>query len=155
MSEIETRQFGNLHYRPEQVIHFAAGLPGFEECRELLLHEEPTMGPFVFLQSLSDPNLSFVTLPVERLEENYELTLSREDLAQLEAAELPAPDDVLCLAVLQLHPGGATANLAAPIVIRTSQQRGTQAIRQDRKYSANHPVRWQTAAAGQGGESCS
>ena len=133
MAEIETRQFGTLTYSPDEVIHFAAGLPGFELQQEFLLHQEPAMGPFVFLQSLSDPNLSFVTLPVERLEENYELTLSRDDLAQLGAEELPAPAEVLCLVILQLNPGGAAANLAAPIVIAQGTRRGTQAIRQDRR----------------------
>lgn len=148
MAQIETRQFGTLTYSPQQLILFPAGLPGFEECKEFLLHEEPALAPFVFLQSLTDPNLSFVTLPVERLEENYELTLSRDDLAQLETSYLPAPETVLCLAVLQLQPGSATANLAAPIVIKTDTRRGTQAIRQDRRYSAAQPVRWHPTEGG-------
>lgn len=153
MLEIETRQFGTLSYTRAQVIHFATGLPGFEDCRDFLMHEEPTMAPFVFLQSLADANLSFVTLPVERLEPAYELTLSSDDLSQLAAAMLPAPDEVVCLAILQLHSGGATANLAAPIVITSIAQeegprRGTQAIRHDRRYSACHPVRWNAAAEG-------
>lgn len=100
------------------------------------------MGPFVFLQSLSDLNLSFVTLPVDRLEESYELALSRDDLTQLGAEKLPEPAGILCLAILQLNPGGAAANLAAPIVIALSKRRGTQAIRQDRRYSASHAVHW-------------
>lgn len=143
MPQIETRQFGILTYAPEQIIHFAAGLPGFEECHDFLLHQEEAMGVFVFLQSLTDGNLSFVTLPAEQLEENYELSLSRDDLAQLEMDALPSPGEVICLAILQLNPGGATANLAAPIVI--SMGRGTQAIRQDRRYSASQPVRWPTS----------
>ena len=100
------------------------------------------MGPFLFLQSLDDPNLSFVTLPAERLEENYELSLSRDDLAQLGLSHLPAPGEILCLAILQLRPDGATANLAAPIAIHIAAQLGTQAIRQDRLYGANQPVVW-------------
>ena len=151
MPEIDTRQFGTITYTSDRVVHFAAGLPGFEECRDFLLHEEPTMAPFVFLQSLDDSNLSFVTLPVERIVENYELTLSRDDLAQLDAPSLPPPDDVVCLAVLQLQSGGATANLAAPIVIRPAARRGTQAIRQDRRYSTTHGVNWTGARSAEGG----
>jgi len=152
MPSIETRQFGTLVYTAEQIIHFPAGLPGFEDRREFLLHEEPAMGPFLFLQSLDDPNLSFVTLPAERLEENYELTLSRDDLAQLRLVSLPAPDQVYCLAILQLKPQGASANLAAPIVIHKAARLGTQAIRQDRRYSAQHPIAWGPPAAGPGGD---
>ncbi len=152
MPEIVTRQFGILVYTADQIVHFAAGLPGFEECREFLLHEEPAMGPFLFLQSLADPNLSFVTLPAERLEENYELTLSRDDLAQLELPTLPAPDEVYCLAILQLQSQGANANLAAPLVIHKAKRLGTQAVRQDRRYSAQHPILWGPPTAGQGGD---
>ena len=151
MPQIETRQFGTLTYAPEQIIHFAAGLPGFEECHDFLLHQEEAMGVFVFLQSLTDANLSFVTLPAEQLEENYELTLSRDDLAQLEMAALPSPGEVTCLAILQLNPGGATANLAAPLVISSATRRGTQAIRQDRRYSASQPVHWPASTILQGG----
>lgn len=145
MPHIDTRQFGPLTYTHEQIIHFAAGLPGFEECQDFLLHQEEAMGPFLFLQSLTDANLSFVTLPTEQLEDNYELSLSRDDLAQLEMDALPSPGEVTCLAILQLNPGGATANLAAPIVISKGTRRGTQAIRQDRRYSASQPVRWPAA----------
>jgi flagellar assembly factor FliW len=92
-------------------------------------------------------------LPVERLEPAYELTLSRDDLVQLAVHTLPSPDEVVCLAILQLNSGGATANLAAPIVITATTQeegarRGTQAIRHDRRYSACHPVQWNTSAKG-------
>jgi len=152
MPSIETRQFGTLVYPADQIIHFAAGLPGFEDRHEFLLHEEPALGPFLFLQSLDDPNLSFVTMPAERLEENYELTLSRDDLAQLGLVSLPAPDHVYCLAVLQLNSQGASANLAAPIVIHKAARLGTQAIRQDRRYSAQQPIAWGPPAAGQGGD---
>lgn len=153
MHEIETRQFGTVRYTRAQVVHFSSGLPGFEEYHDFLLHEEPAMAPFIFLQSLGDANLSFVTLPVEKLEPVYELTLSRDDLTQLAMRALPSPDDVLCLAILQLNPGGATANLAAPIVIAKDSddggpRRGTQAIRHDRRYSACHPVLWQGSAKG-------
>lgn len=141
MPHIETRQFGTLTYTQEEIIHFPAGLPGFEDCRDFILHQEPTMAPFLFLQSLADINLSFVTLPIELLEENYELTLSRDDLAQLEATVLPTADQIQCLAILQLRPEGATANLAAPIVVSTNR-RGTQSIRQDRRYKTSQPVQW-------------
>lgn len=141
-----------LTYSDAQVIHFAAGLPGFEPCQDFLLHAESAMGPFLFLQSITDPNLSFVTLPVERLEESYELTLSRDDLAQLGLATLPEPGEVHCLAILQVKAQGASANLAAPIVIHRAARLGTQAIRQDRRYSANQPVIWTATKSNEGGQ---
>ena len=53
MPAIQTKYFGNIEYPQDSRLHFASGLPGFEDQRWFVLLERPDMHPLSFLQSLS------------------------------------------------------------------------------------------------------
>ena len=57
-------------------------------------------------------------------------------------AEHQGPDEGLVYSVVTLarKPGNATANLYAPLVINTSNMRGSQIIMFDSEYSVNQPL---------------
>ena len=141
--EFLTEQFGNVSYSPEQVICFPQGLPAFEDEREFLPIERPNMAPVVFLQSLTQPGLVFITLPVNVADANYKLEMSPEDLETLDLPPDPQPTpgtEVLCLVVLTLSNAAATANLLAPIVINLKTNKALQAIQVETAYSHQHPL---------------
>ncbi len=144
MPSADTKYFGSLNYREEAVLEFPQGLPAFEEETRFVLIEMPEHEPLVFLQSLRQPGLCFLTFPILVVDRDYELEISAEDLARLEldsGAGLELGSDLLVLALISLHDGlSATANLMAPIVVNLRKRRGLQSIRQDRLYSHQHPV---------------
>lgn len=133
---------GEIEYAEDAVMRFAGGIPGFEEETAFLPIEIPTARPIVFLQSLSTPELCFVTLPVFVVDQDYELALSAESRA---AIGLP-PDfeprigeDVLCLVLVTIQDDGPTTiNLMAPVVMDLHTRRAVQAIREDGVYSHRH-----------------
>ena len=49
---------------PNSELLFPAGLPGFEAERGMLPVEIPAQKPLVYLQSLTNPEVCFVSLPV-------------------------------------------------------------------------------------------
>ena len=151
MPQADTQQFGPIEYAPEDVIHFPLGLPGFEEERSFLLITPLTAKPLVFLQSLGRPELCFVTLPLEVVDPNYQLSVGVEDWKVLGLAgqtpsavglEQAARDGgrMRYLAIISLTDSRPTANLLAPLVINLEDRRGVQAIRLDNFYSHQHPV---------------
>ena len=145
----ETEKFGRISYRKESRIEFPAGLPGFEGCRHFVAVQLPDMHPLVFLQSLDDPGLCFVTLPVLAVEPAYRLRVSREDLERLGSSGGRQPrigPDVLCLAVVSIRASGPTANLLAPLVVNVANLRAVQAVMVDSGYSHQHPLLPQEAA---------
>jgi flagellar assembly factor FliW len=150
MPSFETKNFGLIDYDPGSVIEFPCGLPGFEARGRFLALTFPHTEPLVFLQSLEDTGLCFITSPVLSIEDGYRLTLSDEDLEQL---RLPADGqprigrEVACLAILTLHESGPTANLLAPIVINVANLKAVQAIAQAPGYSHQHELALQEAAA--------
>jgi flagellar assembly factor FliW len=145
----ETRKFGRIWYEVESKIEFPAGLPGFEDRRQFLAVQLPDANPLVFLQSLEDPDLCFVTLPVLSVEARYRLRLSGEDLERLGFTGGRQPRigiDVLCLAVLSIRASGPTADLLAPVVVNVANLKAVQAVMADSGYSHQHALLAQEAA---------
>ena len=142
MPTIQTKYFGPMSYEEDSCFVFPAGLPAFEDERAFLPIEVADASPLVFLQSLSQPGLCFVAVPVYVADDGYELAVSPEDLSFIGLAPHSQPrpgQDVLVLALVSSQQGAPpTANLLAPLVINLAQRLGVQAIRNDMRYSHQH-----------------
>jgi flagellar assembly factor FliW len=143
MPELDTTHFGRISYQEDSSFHFPGGLPGFEQARSFLPLSFPDSQPLIFLQSLEEPGLCFITLPVLAADPNYRLEVSPEDLGVLGLSARQQPKigaDVLCLAMLSLREAGPTANLLAPIVVNLRNHRSVQAIASGSGYSHQHAL---------------
>jgi flagellar assembly factor FliW len=102
------------------------------------LVESQECEPLLFLESETNPDLSFILLPVAIIDPEYRLALSTEDR---EAIGAGAASPLRCLAVItaaeHLPP---TANLLAPVVVNLDNGRAVQAVRSDAVYSHKHPL---------------
>ena len=116
---------------------FPAGLPGFPDCRRLLLQRPADCGPLVWLVSLDRPDLAFAAVEVDTIVEGYHPRFSREDLADLSCAD-QAGLVTLVLLTLPEGEGDVTANLRAPLILNPETCIGRQAILSGQEYSARH-----------------
>lgn len=141
---VETKYFGTLTCQEESVFDFPRGLPAFEDEKRFVPIELPQYAPLIFLQSLGQRELCFLTLPILVADRDYHLAVSREDLATLglDAARQPQLGvEALVLTLVSLRDGIlATANLMAPLVVNLKTRRALQAIRADSLYSHQHPI---------------
>ncbi|MBM3783538.1 MAG: flagellar assembly protein FliW [Acidobacteria bacterium] len=133
-----------VEYSDSDIFEFPCGLPGFEQEKRFLLMERPALRPVVFLQSLSNPELCFITLPARSVDPRYELNMAPDELNLLGLAteETGAcAESLSCLAIVCLNgEGPATANLLGPVVLSRETRKGIQSVRDDRRYSALTPV---------------
>ena len=140
---MQTKNFGTINYEPDSELEFPRGLPGFDERRRFVAVRFVESDPLVYLQSLEDPALCFITMPVLAVDPRYRLKVTGEDLGQigLPAARQPRiGEDVFCLTVLAMRETGPTANLLAPIVINLKTRRAVQAIAPDGGYSHQYEL---------------
>ena len=150
MPSFQTKYFDLVSFERSSVLEFPHGLPGFEERRSFVALQFEDRRPIVFLQSIEDPELCFLTVPVGVVDADYHLQVNEEDRSH---AGLPPlrplriGDDVLCLAVLSVRESGPTANLLAPLVINLHNRKGVQAIAAESGYSHQHPLETQAAPA--------
>jgi flagellar assembly factor FliW len=127
---IATRFFGVMDCAPGDVITFPDGIPPFVASTRFVLIADEAKRPLVFLQSLDDASLCFVTAPVKTLDPDYRFTA----LGEMEGFG-PA-ERLTWLAILTIpESGGTTANLAAPVIIDAAGRRGMQLVRSDGLYS--------------------
>jgi len=142
MPESDTRYFGTVSFDEPAVIAFPAGLPGFAQCRRFLPLEDPARKPLIFLQSLEEPRLCFLALPIETVDPGYRLKISAEDLAWIGLErERDAAALAQCLVIIAAGDDRIpTANLLAPVVINWAKRQAVQAVRDDAVYSCRHPL---------------
>lgn len=141
MPQSETKYFGTVAFDEQTVITFPAGLPAFEDCHRFLPIEDAARLPFLFLQSLEDVHLCFLTLPVAILDPRYQLKMSGEDLKAIGLPEPPGvATELLCLAVVSFNQGNPTANLLAPIIVNGATRIAVQSVRDDFAYDCSHPL---------------
>jgi flagellar assembly factor FliW len=146
---MQTKNFGTLTYEPDSELEFPHGLPGFDERKRFVAVRFVESDPLVYLQSLEDPALCFITMPVLSVDPAYRLKVSSEDLGEIGLSPARQPkigDEVFCLTVLSIRETGPTANLLAPIVINLKTRRAVQAIAEDSGYSHQYELVPQEAA---------
>ena len=143
MPVFESQRLGSITYDPESAIEFPRGLPGFDERRWFVAVHLPGASPLIFLQSLEDPGLCFITAPVGAVDPAYRLEVGGEDLALVGLPVSRRPvigREALCLVVLSTRESGPTANLLAPVVINLRNRKAVQAVSVAPGYSHQHAL---------------
>ena len=127
-SSIETR-FGTLMLDPARLITLPGGLLGFADCRRFALADLPeAQGPFKLLQSVDEPELAFLVLPIDpdaNLYAHSDLRVACETFA-IDWQALA----VLALVTVRPEPQRVhfSINLKAPLLIDTDRQTGRQHV---------------------------
>lgn len=140
---METRNFGKISFEPESELDFPRGLPGFDNRKRFVAVRFVESDPLLYLQSLEDPDLCFITMPILVVDPSYRLKVAGEDLEQLGLSANRQPrigQDVMALTVLSIHEAGPTANLLAPVLVSLRNRKAVQAVAQEAGYSHQHPI---------------
>lgn len=140
--KIDTTRFGELEINPDAILTFPCGLPGFEGCNRYQLLHEDKAGPVVYyLQSLDDPAVAFSIVDPASFGLNYELTLSDEEAALVQA-ESPAELAVVLMVYRPMDTAGenavfqngVSANINGPLVLNLDKKLGLQKVLVGAKY---------------------
>ena len=123
-------------------ILFPEGLPAFEKQRHFVLISNEEEAPFLWLQSQSNQNLSFITIDPFLIHTNYRPDVSEEDIKYL---KIDKQEDVAVISIVNIRNNnemGVTANLLSPILINWKERLGKQVILQNhQKYSVRYPIK--------------
>lgn len=126
--EITTSRFGALRVLASDVLTFEHGLIGLRQNRRWVVladGQNPALG---WLQSLDDPESALGIVSPRRFVADYQLRVSRRELAPL---QLSSTRDAQVVVIVSRHPEGLALNLRAPLVINVEGRRGRQVIAKD------------------------
>ena len=140
MRKITTTRFGEIEEDEGKIVHFTAGLPAFEDEHEFIIIPYDEESPYVFLQSVTTPDLAFLMAIPFIFFPDYEFRLE-DDV--LESLALERQEDLLLYTLLTI-PGSdireMTANLLAPIVINSRTNEGRQIVLDKSSYRTKHKL---------------
>lgn len=136
---INTKYFGEIEIKEEEIIHFPNGIPGFKEEKDFVLLSFEENGLFQVLQSTKGKDPAFVVVDPFLYVKDYQFKLDDTILTQL---EIKAPEDVLVLAIVTVKDPltSSTANLHAPLVINHRKNLAKQYITNNKDYTTKEKV---------------
>jgi flagellar assembly factor FliW len=135
--QLET-PFGVFTVNVRDVVHFADGLPGFEQNRKFVLLSSPELAPLHVLHHVDGPAASFLAVDPRIVLADYRTVLSATDRIRLGGGDDRA---LLWLALVTMDAGqGPSVNLRAPIVINPTCMLGFQVMPHNSLYPLRHPL---------------
>lgn len=132
-----TQRFGEIAVDPDQVLTLPEGLPGFPDCRRFVLLEGDEYAPFIWMQSLDESDLCFVTADPLVFFPDYRIQSTRAELASIQLTEVEKAR-VLVILVIPDNPAEMTANLQGPLVVNTEKRLAKQLVLVGETYTTKH-----------------
>jgi flagellar assembly factor FliW len=125
---ISTSRFGSVAVKPEDVVQFGSGLIGYETCKRWVLMADAESDCIGWLQCVHLPDVAMAVISPRRFLPDYQVRVSRSQLASL---ELNGVDQAFVLNILAMNAGRLTVNLRAPVLINLNRRLGRQLITND------------------------
>lgn len=107
-------------------IHFAEGIPGFNELRDWELVALVGLEPFHWLRAVEKQNLMLMVVEPHLVVDNYVPILSRTDQVRL-GLSTDAPPLIFTIVTLW-DDRSVTVNLKAPLVLNVKTMQGAQLV---------------------------
>jgi flagellar assembly factor FliW len=123
--KIDTIRFGCVEIEPDDLLHFPSGILGLGDCRHWVLLADAENDALGWLQNSSHPEIALAVVCPRRFVPDYQVRISRGELAPLELTEL---GQAQVLAIVGKNEQGITLNLKAPLVINLQRRLGRQVI---------------------------
>lgn len=136
---VDTR-FGLMEFKEEHAIYMPRGMMGFTDKKNFGLAQIPDsrMDNFLILQSLTDPELSFILMPLDPESQIIE----QRDLDAVRKGFSIEAQDLAVLTVVSIRDVGGSAqvsiNLRAPVFIDVANRSAWQHVLSNGRY----PIRY-------------
>jgi flagellar assembly factor FliW len=134
---VNTTRFGTVDIDESRVITFPTGLLGFSSFRRFALLQPDDEGIFFWLQSLEAPDLAFVVTDPSLWVEEYEATIRRE---QMEELELDSIDNAQVFVIVNKYDNSLTANMQGPLVINLRNHKAMQLVLAEKRWTTRHEI---------------
>lgn len=136
--KINTKYFGEMEIKKEDIIKFPEGLPGFQEEKEfIIINSLEEDDPFQWMQSVKNSRLSFIVINPFLLVLDYDFKLSESTVEKLKIKD-EKDVAVFSIVVIPEDIKKMTINLAGPIIINAKERLGKQIVLDDDRYSTKY-----------------
>ncbi|MCH9030892.1 MAG: flagellar assembly protein FliW [candidate division Zixibacteria bacterium] len=136
---IETSRFGTVQTDEDLVITLVKPILGFENLRKFCLLEREESDPFMWLQSLDEPEVAFVVLNPTLFYPDYLVETHPRELEDIDCSDLSKIETYVIVTVAE-NPKNVTVNLQGPVLINIENRRAKQLVMVNSHYSVAQPL---------------
>lgn len=137
--KIKTRLGGEVEITARNLIRIAEGLLGFPDFVEFALIPHGEESPFLWLQSIDEPELAFITIDPRIFLPDYLPDVAPDELAAIGLSSV-ADAALLSIVVIPDDPERMTANLQGPVLVNPATHLGRQVISRSVKHRVRHHI---------------
>ena len=137
---VQTSRFGQITVDRQRIISMTSPFLGFPESSRFFLKPHSPKSPFMWFQSLENPDLAFVVIPATLLNIDYQPKISRQVSEELKLTSDKEKELLLILTIPKDKPQEMTANLLGPVVLNTRERLATQVVLDQSKYTPCWPL---------------
>lgn len=136
---VNTKFFGSIEVDEKSIISFENGLPGFSDLHDFALLPVEGNAALNYMQSIQEASICFILMNPFLIYEDYEIDISEDTVAALGIDKI---SDINLFAILTVTDNikDITANLAAPIVVNTVNNKAAQEILSDNRYEIRYKL---------------
>lgn len=134
---IESTRLGQLEVSEEEILKFPKGLPGFPNETVFAYIPYSPDSPLAFLQSVGEPNLTFLIVEPFAFFSDYQFELDDSYTQELGLAG-ESPVEVFNIVTVPDKTEEMTANLIAPIVVNWQTRTAMQIVLEKSAYTTRH-----------------
>ncbi|MEN8258733.1 MAG: flagellar assembly protein FliW [Thermodesulfobacteriota bacterium] len=137
--KVQTSRFGEIEVEADKIITMTAPFLGFPDSNRFIMRPHGDKSPFMWFQSIDDPELAFVVIPSAALIPQYtpNVPASTQDDLQTNGSK---PELLLILTIPEGKPLEMTANLLGPVVLNADKRLACQILLDPTVYEIHWPV---------------
>ena len=132
-----TTRFGDVETDTSKIITFPEGLLGFGAFKRYHIIQDPDQEPFLWLQSVDEPDLAFVIVDPFLFFPGYEIEVKPHELNTIQVNDV-SKATVLTIVTIPKDPNNISANLRGPLVFNMDMRLGKQLVLIDDRYDTRH-----------------
>ncbi|MBU5349287.1 flagellar assembly protein FliW [Paenibacillus lautus] len=136
---VNTKRFGEIKLidNEKQIITFTSPILGFSNLSSYIVFQEES-GPFEYLQSIEDEDLTFIIVDPFIFFSDYEFQL---DSHWIDALEIKNDLDVSVRVIVTVRSANdITCNLKAPLIMNKQNNLAAQVVLDHGRYSTRHSL---------------
>jgi len=136
---ISTSRFGELEIPDDKIIHMAKPVLGFENLKKYCLISGDDCEPFLWYQSVEDPEIAFIIVNPVLFYPEYRIEINPKEIEELKVDDTAAIETYVIVTVPN-DPPQMSINLQGPILVNTQNRIAKQLILVNSNYNVRHYI---------------
>lgn len=134
---VQSLRLGEIDVSEDRLITMERPVLGFEKYKQFCLVEVEEFKPFLWLQSVDEPSISFLVVNPKLFMTDYKIEINSKEIAELKINNVNSVETYVVVTLAD-KAENITANMQGPILINTENKLGKQLVLVNTEYDVKY-----------------